>query len=139
MGKIWIFIRKSAGLGKSPTQADPDIYDHKYVHCDVLVIGGGISGIIAAKSAAKNGLKTLIVDEKPNLGGTTIYQNNDHFKINDENSSKWLQNEIDSLKNYENLEVKTRTSVAAYHGYNFVLARENLTDHNWNLQKEKTK
>ena len=123
------FIRKSAGLGKSPTEADPDIYDHKYVHCDVLVIGGGISGIIAAKSAAKNGLKTLIVDEKPNLGGTTIYQNNDHFKINDENSSKWLQNEIDSLKNYENLEVKTRTSVAAYHGYNFVLARENLTDH----------
>ena len=127
--KYEYFIRKSAGLGKSPTEADPDIYDHKYIHCDVLVIGGGISGIIAAKSAAKNGLKTLIVDEKPNLGGTTIYQNNDHFKINDENSSKWLQNEIDSLKNYENLEVKTRTSVAAYHGYNFVLARENLTDH----------
>ena len=127
--KYEYFIRKSAGLGKSPTEADPDIYDHKYVHCDVLVIGGGISGIIAAKSAAKNGLKTLIVDEKPNLGGTTIYQNNDHFKINDENSSKWLQNEIYSLKNYENLEVKTRTSVAAYHGYNFVLARENLTDH----------
>ena len=127
--KYEYFIRKSAGLGKSPTEVDPDIYDHKYVHCDVLVIGGGISGIIAAKSAAKNGLKTLIVDEKPNLGGTTIYQNNDHFKINDENSSKWLQNEIDSLKNYENLEVKTRTSVAAYHGYNFVLARENLTDH----------
>ncbi|WP_440909586.1 sarcosine oxidase subunit alpha family protein [Candidatus Pelagibacter sp.] len=127
--KYEYFIRKSAGLGKSPTEADPDIYDHKYVHCDVLVIGGGISGIIAAKSAAKNGLKTLIVDEKPNLGGTTIYQNNDHFKINDENSSKWLQNEIDTLKNFENLEVKTRTSVAAYHGYNFVLARENLTDH----------
>ncbi|WP_440937083.1 sarcosine oxidase subunit alpha family protein [Candidatus Pelagibacter sp.] len=127
--KYEYFIRKSAGLGKSPTEADPDIYDHKYIHCDVLVIGGGISGIIAAKSAAKNGLKTLIVDEKPNLGGTTIYQNNDHFKINDENSSKWLQNEIDSLKNFENLEVKTRTSVAAYHGYNFVLARENLTDH----------
>ena len=127
--KYEYFIRKSAGLGKSPTEADPDIYDHKYVHCDVLVIGGGISGIIAAKSASKNGLKTLIVDEKPNLGGTTIYQNNDHFKINNENSSKWLQNEIASLKNYENLEVKTRTSVAAYHGYNFVLARENLTDH----------
>ncbi|WP_440931970.1 sarcosine oxidase subunit alpha family protein [Candidatus Pelagibacter sp.] len=127
--KYEYFIRKSAGLGKSPTETDPDIYDHKYIHCDVLVIGGGISGIIAAKCAAKNGLKTLIVDEKPNLGGTTIYQNNDHFKINDENSSKWLQNEIDSLKNFENLEVKTRTSVAAYHGYNFVLARENLTDH----------
>ena len=29
-------IRHSAGLGKSPTEPDPDIYDHKYIHCDVL-------------------------------------------------------------------------------------------------------
>ena len=127
--KYEYFIRKSAGLGKSPTEPDPDIYEHRYVHCDVLIIGAGISGIIAAKTAAQNGLKTLLVDEKPNLGGSTIYQNNDHFKINDTNSSKWLEKEIDDLKNYKNLEIKTRTSVAAYHGYNFILARENLTDH----------
>ena len=127
--KYEYFIRKSAGLGKSPTEPDPDIYEHRYLHCDVLVIGAGISGIIAAKTSAQNGLKTLLVDEKPNLGGSTIYQNNDHFKINDANSSKWLEKEIDDLKNYKNLEIKTRTSVAAYHGYNFILARENLTDH----------
>ena len=127
--KYEYFIRKSAGLGKSPTEPDPDIYEHRYLHCDVLIIGAGISGIIAAKTAAQNGLKTLLVDEKPNLGGSTIYQNNDHFKINDANSSKWLEKEIDDLKNYKNLEIKTRTSVAAYHGYNFILARENLTDH----------
>ena len=127
--KYEYFIRKSAGLGKSPTEPDPDIYEHRYLHCDVLIIGAGISGIIAAKTAAQNGLKTLLVDEKPNLGGSTIYQNNDHFRINDANSSKWLEKEIDDLKNYKNLEIKTRTSVAAYHGYNFILARENLTDH----------
>ena len=127
--KYEYFIRKSAGLGKSPTEPDPDIYEHRYLHCDVLVIGAGISGIMAAKTSAQNGLKTLLVDEKPNLGGSTIYQNNDHFKINDTNSAKWLEKEIDDLKNYKNLEIKTRTSVAAYHGYNFILARENLTDH----------
>ena len=127
--KYEFFIRKSAGLGKSPTEPDPDIYEHRYLHCDVLIIGAGISGIIAAKTAAKNGFKTLLVDEKPNLGGSTIYQNNDHFKINDTSSAKWLEKEIDDLKNYKNLEIKTRTSVAAYHGYNFILARENLTDH----------
>ncbi len=127
--KYEYFIRKSAGLGKSPTEPDPDIYEHRYLHCDVLIIGAGISGIIAAKTAAKNGFKTLLVDEKPNLGGSTIYQNNDHFKINDTNSAKWLEKEIKDLKNYKNLEIKTRTSVAAYHGYNFILARENLTDH----------
>ncbi len=122
-------IRHSAGLGKSPTEPDPDIYDHRYIHCDVLVIGAGITGIMAAKTAAKNNLKTLLLDEKTELGGSTIYQDSDHVKINDQSSSSWLENEITELEKLDNLEIKTRTSVAAYHGYNYLLARENLTDH----------
>ena len=54
-------------------------------------------------------------------------QNN--IKINDQSSSTWLENEINELEKLDNLEIKTRTSVAAYHGYNYLLARENLTDH----------
>ena len=127
--KYEYFIRKSAGLGKSPTEPDPDIYEHKYIHCDVLIIGAGISGIMAAKIAAKNGFKTLLVDEKPYLGGSTIYQNSEHFKINNQVSNSWLDKEVNEIKKFKNLEIKTRTSVAAFHGYNFLLARENLTDH----------
>ena len=127
--KYEYFIRKSAGLGKSPTEPDPDVYEHKYVHCDVLVIGSGISGIMAAKTAAKNGLQTLLVDEKPILGGSTIYQNSENFKINNQNSGSWLEKEINEIKKLSNLDIKVRTSVAAYHGYNFLLARESLTDH----------
>ena len=138
--KLWekyeFFIRHSAGLGKSPTKKDPDIYDHRYVHCDVLVVGAGLSGILAAKNAAKNNLKTLLVDEKNELGGATIYQNTEFNKIDNESSCKWLKEEIKELKNIKNLEVKTRTSVAAFHGYNYLLARENLTDH---LEKNKKK
>ena len=77
--KYEYFIRHSAGLGKSPTKPDTDIYDHKYVHCDVLVIGAGISGIMAAKTAAKNNFKTILLDEKAEIGGTTIYQDSDNF------------------------------------------------------------
>ena len=129
-------IRHSAGLGKSPTEPDTDIYDHRYIHCDVLVIGAGISGIIAAKTAAQNGFRTLLLDEKTELGGTTIYQNSNNFKIDNKISSVWLKNEIDELKKLNNLEIKTRTSVAAYHGYNYLLARENLTDHLSKNEKE---
>ena len=127
--KYEYIIRHSAGLGKSPTKPDIDIYDHKFVHCDVLVIGAGISGIMAAKTAAKNNFKTILLDEKVEIGGTTIYQNSDSFKINNKVSSNWLNEEINELKKFKNLEIKTRTSVAAYHGYNYLLARENLTDH----------
>jgi len=129
-------IRHSAGLGRSPNVADPDIYDHRYIHCDVLVIGAGIAGIMAAKTAAKNNLKTLILDEKTEIGGTTIYQNSDNFKIDNKISSDWLNSEINELKKLDNLEIKTRTSVAAYHGYNYLLARENLTDHLSKTEKQ---
>ena len=94
-----------------------------------MVVGAGISGIMAAKTAAKNGFKTLLVDEKSYLGGSTIYQNSEQFKINNQISNSWLEKEINEIKKFENLEIKTRTSVAAFHGYNFLLARENLTDH----------
>jgi len=129
-------IRHSAGLGKSPTKPDTDIYEHKYIHCDVLVIGGGISGIIAAKIAAKNNLKTLLLEEKSEIGGSTIYQNSKNFKIDNKISSEWLSNEINELSKLDNLEIKTRTSVAAYHGYNYLLARENLTDHLCKKEKQ---
>ena len=79
--------------------------------------------------AAKNGLKTLLVDEKSFLGGSTIYDNSEFSKINNQTTSSWLEKEINEISKLKNLEIKTRTSVAAFHGYNFLLARENLTDH----------
>jgi len=127
--KYEYFIRKSAGLGKSPTKPDKDIYDHRYLHCDVLIVGGGISGIIAAKTAAKNNLNTVLLDDKNILGGTTIFQNNECFKINNYYSNEWLKKEITNLNSFKNLTIKTRTTLAAYHSYNYLLARENLTDH----------
>ncbi|MDA9598216.1 sarcosine oxidase subunit alpha family protein [bacterium] len=134
--KYEIAIRHSAGLGRSPTKPDTDIYEHRYIHCDVLVVGAGISGIMAAKTAAKNNLNTLLLDEKNELGGMTIYQNSENFKIDNKISSEWLNDEIEELKKLDNLEIKTRTSVAAYHGYNYLLARENLTDHLSKDEKE---
>ena len=127
--KYEFFIRHSAGLGKSPTKPDQDLYDHQYVHCDVLVIGGGISGILSAKLSAEKGLNTMLIDDKSYLGGSTIYQDDDIFRIDNETSNLWLKNQIKELKKIPNLTIKNRTSVAAFHGYNYLLARENLTDH----------
>lgn len=37
---------------------------------DVVVVGGGTAGVAAAYTAAKNGLKTLVVEKKIHLGGS---------------------------------------------------------------------
>ena len=63
------------------------------------------------------------------MGGSTLFQNEEFNKIENQSSSEWLKKQIQELKDLKNLEVKVRTSVAAYHGYNYLLARENLTDH----------
>ena len=45
-------IRRAAGLGKAPKQRDPDRYETRYAHCDVLVVGTGPAGLSAALAAA---------------------------------------------------------------------------------------
>ena len=138
--KYEYFIRKSAGLGRSPTKPDQDIYDHRYLHCDVLIVGGGISGIIAAKIAAQNNLNTVILTDDNHLGGSTIFQENNCYKINNSYSNEWLKKEIENLNSFKNLTIKNRTTLAAYHSYNYLLAKENLTDHlTLNEKKDKVR
>ena len=71
--KLWplyeTVIRKFAGFGDAPTEPDPENYDHLHHHVDVLVVGGGACGLLAALQAGRAGLKTVLLDEQNELGG----------------------------------------------------------------------
>ena len=41
----------------------------KHVSCDLCIVGGGISGVVAAIAAAREGLKVVLMHERPVLGG----------------------------------------------------------------------
>jgi methylglutamate dehydrogenase subunit C len=41
-------IRKAAGLGTASKISDPDTYEKSYAHCDLLVVGSGPAGLMAA-------------------------------------------------------------------------------------------
>jgi heterotetrameric sarcosine oxidase alpha subunit len=56
-------IRRAAGMGTHVPHPDPDHYDRRFVHCDVLVVGGGAAGIAAATVAARAGADIIIADE----------------------------------------------------------------------------
>ena len=44
-------IRRAAGLGSLSMQSDPDAYDKGYLFCDLLIVGAGPAGLVAALTA----------------------------------------------------------------------------------------
>jgi glycine cleavage system aminomethyltransferase T/NADPH-dependent 2,4-dienoyl-CoA reductase/sulfur reductase-like enzyme len=66
------FIRKAAGLGPAPSEADPDRFSQRAAFCDVLVVGGGPAGLIAALEAAEAGKRVILVEQDRILGASLV-------------------------------------------------------------------
>jgi methylglutamate dehydrogenase subunit C len=66
------FIRRAAGLGRAVHQPDPDRYQTRYAHTDVLVIGAGPAGLSAALAAGRTGARVLLVEQDFLLGGSLL-------------------------------------------------------------------
>jgi sarcosine oxidase, subunit alpha len=62
-------IRRMAGFGCAPSGQDPNRYEIRNLHCDVLVIGGGAAGVRSASTAAQSGARVVLVEEGSRLGG----------------------------------------------------------------------
>lgn len=62
---------------------------------DVVVVGGGMSGVCAAVSAARNGAKTVLVQNRPVLGGN----GSSEIKVGVNGAARGRQGEATSFKN----------------------------------------
>ena len=63
-----LVARSRAGVGRLPSDpgsATTPRVGHRFVHVEVLVIGGGASGRAAARAASVEGGRVLLVDEHP--------------------------------------------------------------------------
>ena len=68
-------IRKAAGLGVlSPNFKMKGNRDEVYPKADVCIIGGGPAGMSAALSAAEMGLRVILLENRPWLGGFFEYR-----------------------------------------------------------------
>ena len=127
---MWLFyehfIRKAAGLGQSPTAKNPDRYEQKFYYTDITIVGGGISGLLAALGAGRSGCKVLLIDENPELGGYLLDYN---FSINEKDGKKWLKKIIDELNGLANVVILKRTTAMGYYDYNYLTALEKVTNH----------
>ena len=120
------YIRKAAGLGRSPMEADPDNYDHFNQHCDVLVVGAGAAGLAAALAAARSGARVMVADEQEEMGGSLLASRE---TLEGKPADQWVARVLDELASCENVTLLPRTTANGYHDHNFVTLHERRTEH----------
>ncbi len=113
--KAWMFyehfIRKAAGLGAATTKADPDRYDGHHAFADVLVVGTGPAGLVAALGAARAGLDVVLVEQDVLPGGSLLGH------ATDSASAQWLAQILDDLQATGRVRLLTRsTAFGLYDG-----------------------
>ena len=120
------FIRASAGLGRLSMQPDPDLYDHGFLHCDVLVVGAGPTGLSAALAAGCAGARVILADEDFRPGGRLLSETH---AINDAPGSAWAGAAAAELASMPNVRVMSRTTVYGVFDHGVHGALERKTDH----------
>ena len=121
------FIRRAAGLGEAPEQADPDRYTNRFAHCDVLVAGGGAAGLAAALAAGRAGKSVMLVDENPEFGGWLLSDLD--AKVGERSGTAWVAETVAELRAMSNVRLLPRTTVFGYFQQNMIGLAERVTEH----------
>jgi heterotetrameric sarcosine oxidase alpha subunit len=107
-------IRRAAGLGALPLAHDLTRHEKAFVHCDLLVIGAGPAGLMAARTAALAGVDVILIDEHTAAGGRLLSETEE---IEGRSGALWAADLVASLGALPNVRIMTRTTVTgAYDG-----------------------
>ncbi len=119
-------IRRAAGLGRAPEGADPDRYDKRHAHCDVLVAGGGPAGLAAALAAGRAGARVIVADEQSEFGGALLGLD---AEIDGGPALDWVADTLAELAELDEVLLLPRCTVFGYYDHNYLGLVERVTDH----------
>ena len=100
-------IRRMAGIAKAPRERDPARYDAVHAHCDLLVVGGGPAGLLAAQTASRAGLRVMLAEQDFECGGRLLATNT---LINDAPVITWFASVLGELAASRNVTLLTATT-----------------------------
>jgi sarcosine oxidase subunit alpha len=119
-------IREAAGLGKAPQELDADRYDKCFAYCDVLVVGGGPTGLAAAHAAGLSGARVMLVDDQSELGGSLLAG---RAEIDGRAASHWVEKVEAELRQMPEVKILNRSTAFGYQDHNLVTVTQRLTEH----------
>ena len=107
-------IRRAAGLGALSGQNAPDTSERAFAHCDVLVIGAGPTGLMAALTAARAGADVILAEEDSRAGGRLLSETE---QVDDMPGPQWVGDMLAKLTALPNVRIMERTTITgAYDG-----------------------
>ncbi|TIM35736.1 MAG: FAD-binding protein, partial [Mesorhizobium sp.] len=128
--RFWMFcehfIRRAAGLGRAGTAPDTARYERMNAFCDVLVVGSGPAGLMAARAAADQGARVILSELEPHFGGSANWSGE---TIDGMPGADWAARAAGQLEGYDNVRLLPRTTVWGYYDGNTLAALERVTDH----------
>jgi sarcosine oxidase subunit alpha len=121
-----LIARGIPGQGRLTDIADSARYDAMHAHPDVLVVGAGPAGLMAALTAAHSGARVVLVDEQSEAGGALLGSSD---TIDGAPASEWVQAAVAELATFPEVRHLQRTTAFGHFDDGFVLALERRTDH----------
>ncbi len=119
-------IRRAAGLGGLSGAHNPDKYERAYAFCDVLVIGAGPTGLMAALIAARAGADVILADEDARMGGRL---NAETYAIDGMPGHVWAAEVVAELAGMDNVRLMNRTTVTGVYDQGTYGALEKVSQH----------
>lgn len=119
-------IRRAAGLGALSGQADGDTYERAFAFCDLLVIGGGPTGLMAALRAGRAGADVILCDEDARPGGRLL---GEVEEVGGQGGVDWVNDVLAELSALPNVRIMRRTTVTGAYDHGTYGALERVRDH----------